>query len=208
MKANRLSALVLAAAVAAASAMPAALADDPADNGACPDRSLLINDSSASVRRLDVALRIVWGNIGMAAGQGKTIDTALFLADAAARYSIKPECLKPWLRNHRAEIVAAQGRETAVCPAFPTDEFSLRALSTCGMKIYGCHLCIADMIAPRCGKLINADGSVNADVWERAVIDEVRPIYMPGSEDQMRFFEMPYSDRADGCSVDAAVMSF
>ena len=207
---NTLRSCLLYSVIAAAAVLwlPAALAEDTAEEGTCPDRSLLINDSSASPRRLDVALRILWGNIGMA-GQAKlSVDTALFLSDDAARYSIKPWCLKPHLRKDARTIRKVQGEEGATCPMSPKDDFSLRGLWACGMQIYGCHLCIADMIAPRCGKLINDDGSVNPDVWERAVLDEVAPIYEPGSDDQRNFFLMPYSNRGSSCTVDAAVMSF
>jgi hypothetical protein len=210
--------------LAGASALPPeTAADEPAEECACPDRSLLINDSSASAQRLDVALRIAWGHQGMAQGgqPPKTIETGMFLADEAARYSVKPECLAPSLRPKRKEIAEMQGPDLATCPTSAKDAFSLRALMDCGMRVYGCHLCIAKAIHPKCGSLIDANGDVDQTVWETAVMAGIRPIYERGAPDQINFFEMPYSDRLevsvsdDGtptmcpCSgVDAAVISF
>lgn len=190
-----------------------------ADDCVCPNRSLLINDSSASAQRLDVALRVVWGHWGMAMGgqPQKGIATALFLADEAARYSVTPECLAPSLRRHSKEIAEMQGPDDGTCPASSKDAFSVRALMDCGMRVYGCHLCIAKAIHPKCGALIDENGDVNETVWENAVMAGVRPIYQRGTADQVNFFEMPYGDRLevseDGifcpCSgVDAAVLSF
>jgi len=188
-----------------------------ADDCVCPDRSLLVNDSSASAQRLDVALRVIWGNQGMAMGSEKLIETALFLADEAARYSVRPECLAPNLRRERKEIAEMQGSDDANCPTSSTEEFSLKALMGCGMRVYGCHLCIAKAIHPKCGTLIDESGNIDETVWEKAVMAGVRPIYQSGAPDQVNFFEMPYGNRLevseDGapclCSgVDAAVLSF
>jgi hypothetical protein len=153
----------------------------------------------------------------MAIGMDKEIQTALFLADEAARYSVKPECLAPRLRSQRTIIEEMQGSDDATCPTPYGGEFSVKALVACGMRVYGCHLCIAKAIHPKCGSLIDEFGVVDPEVWDRAVLEDVRPIYEPGTPDQMDFFEMPYSDRLVGqedqppceCTgVDAAVLSF
>jgi len=175
--------------------------------------SLFVNISSGRVDRALVALRIAAINLMSDA------DVAIFFADQAAPFSVRPECLNKRYDKEKLDLEAVVGlQEVGEDPNTP----SIKGLMAQGMVAYGCPICVAHAIDPKqmvlvgegenatyeeCGELFNPDGTFDEDTWDRAVLPGIIAVLPPNAVEAFSWLYDQVDENGDVTSR-AAVISF